>query len=295
MRPQASGNPLHHATMLLALAAALLMLWPEAALAQRRRTTRGRSYYAARAANAQRQAAIKAAESQRDAAQAVLTAAQMKGVSAQVQLDSAVARLRETSEELRTAQSTARQLQKQLREIEEEILADQSADSPYGAAQAKLEAARRELSRAEAALLARPEIANSLAGLGRQELAVKKAELLDRQPEYAVAKGRLVAAGGEVDRIRRELFQADSDWKGTAEDLTQARKDENEAEKKAAAQGTSQLAPGRDLRKAENAAAAAREALTQAESTLKRLQPAGKKSKASSSSSSSEPKKKKKQ
>lgn len=275
------------------MAAVVLLLRPEAALAQRRRQARGRNYYAARAANAQRQAAIKAAEKQQGAAQAVLTASQLKGASAQFELDRAVSKLREASEEFRSAQSTARELQKQLHEIEQEILADQAAGSPYAEAVAKLEAARGELSRLEAALLAKPAVASGLEGLTGQELTAKKVQLLGQQPEYVVAKGRLAAAADEVDRIRRELFAADSDWKGTAEDLTQARKDENEAEKKAAEQGPSQLAPGRDLRSAEHAAAAARQALTQAESTLKRLQPAGKKS-ASSPASSPEPKKKKK-
>ena len=279
---------------LLALWAVVWLWCAQPALAQRRRSTRGRSYYATAAARARQQALIKAAESQRDAAQQVLAAAQMKGSSAQFELDSAVAKLRETSDEFRSAQSTARQLQKQLHEIEQEIVADQSADSPYATALARLEAARGEQSRVQAAYLAKPEAASALAGLAGPELAAKKAELLDLHPEYTAAKERMAAAGSEVDRLRRELFRADSDWKETAEALTQARQEENEAEKKAAAQGTSQLAPSRDLRQADRAAAAARQSLAQAEDTLRSLRPKGKKSATSDSSSSSQTKKKKK-
>lgn len=274
---------------------AVALFLPQSAEAQRRRTSRGRGYYAAAAAKARQQAMIKAAQAQRDAAQQVLTAAQAKGFSAQSQLAAAVAKLRESGDEFRSAQSTARQLQKQLHEIEQEIVADQAASSPYAQAVAKLEAARAELTRVEAKLLAEPAIESALGNLVGVELTQRKLALIGDRGEYLIAKNALTAAGSEVERLRRELFRGDSDWTGTAEALTQAHKEEHEAEQKAAAQGPSQLAPSRDLRQSDNAASAARQSLAQAEAVLRRFKGSGKsKSSTNSSSSSSVPAKKKK-
>lgn len=270
----------------LALAAILVQLWPGEASAQRRRS-RGRSYYAAAAAKARQQAMIRAAEAQKAAAQQVLNAALMKGSSAQSQLDAAVFKLRATADEFRAAHSTAQQFQKQLNEIEQEILSGQAQDSPYAQAVVQLDAAKRALAATEAKVLAIPENVTALSGLAGTDLAKKRADLLELSGEYLSAKESLIAAGSEIDRVRRELFRADADWKSTSEALGQAHKEEREAEHKAAAEGPSQLAPSRDLRSAEKAAAAAQQSLAQAESVLSRLRPNSNKSGGSYSSSSS--------
>src|SRR5207249_10832032 len=73
----------------------------------------------------------------------------------------------------------------------------------------------------------------------------------------------------DFDRIRRELFSNDKDWKSTADALTQARKDEHAAEEKTHS-GTSGRAKNTvTARNASEAAAAAKAAIAQAEPIIR--------------------------
>src|SRR5262245_11580191 len=122
------------------------------AQANRRRGNQSHNYSAVRAR--QQQSAVNAANAQLKAAQQLLAAAEAKGSGAQGKLDSALSKLREEALKFHEAQSTTRQAAKELAEIEQEILDEQSADSPYAKAVKSVEAARSKLKQIEEQVLA---------------------------------------------------------------------------------------------------------------------------------------------
>ncbi|HMC11797.1 MAG TPA: hypothetical protein VKH44_10920, partial [Pirellulaceae bacterium] len=206
------------------------LAFAQQAAAARRRGGNAYNHSAVRAR--QQQAIVQAATAQLNAAKQVLAAAESKGGAAQSKLDSALVKLREEAERFHDAQSTTRHLAKELAEIENEILEEQKADSPYAKAGKQVEMARQKLTAVEERILQESKVLVQLSGLTGGKLAEKKTSLLGLQPDYLEAKVALEAEANVVARIRSELFQNDKDWKAAADALTQARKDEREAEEK---------------------------------------------------------------
>jgi hypothetical protein len=253
--------------LLLTFATGIAVAQGDAAAYYRHR--RGYSYnYSAVRARMQ-QATAQAASAQLAAAKQVLTAAESTGESAQSKLDAAVAKLKEKSQQFHEAQSTTRHLAKELAEIESDILGEQKDDSPYAKAKLEVEAARRKLKEIEERALSEQSAQLELTGLSGSKFFDKKTSILELNLEYLQAKAALEAAGSELARIRFELFKNDKDWKDAAEALTQARKDEKEAEEKTHAGSLGRMGTLHTIRNANEAAAAARIAIAQAEAVLK--------------------------
>jgi len=232
-----------------------------------RRSGHSYNYSAIRAR--QQQAAIQAALAQRNAAQRVLEAAQATGSGAQDKLNSALAKLREEAQRFHDAQSTTRQAAKELAEIEEEILDEQSADSPYKEGLKKVEAARQNLTQVEEKILAEPTVQAKLTGLSGNGLLEMKAKILQFDENYLTAKSDLHSEGNAVARIRTELFQADKHWKEANESLAQARKEEKEAEENTHGGASGRVGLNLKAKSASEAAAAAKAAIAQAEAVLR--------------------------
>jgi chromosome segregation ATPase len=230
---------------------------------------RGYSYNYAAIRARQQQLVNQAASAQLSAAKQVLAVAESTGTGAQSKLDAALAKLRESAQQFHDAQSTTRHLAKELAEIENEILGEQTDNSPYAKAGKELETARKKLKDVEERILNEQGVQLQLSGLTGSKLSDKKASILELRPDYLEAKGSLDAAGSAVAHMRSELFQKDSHWKEAAEALTKARKEEKEAEEKTHAGTSGRIANTQTVKNAAEAAAVARAAIAQAESVLR--------------------------
>jgi len=229
----------------------------------------GHSYNYSAIRQRQQQSIIQAALAQRNAAQQVLAAAQATGGGAQDKLNSALSKLREEAQRFHDSQSTTRQAAKELAEIEEEILDEQAVDSPYKQGLKKVEAAREDLKQVEERILGESAVQAKLAGLSGNSLLEAKTKVLEYDPNYLIAKAKLTSQGSAVEKIRTELFQADKHWKEAADSLTQARKDEKEAEKNTHGGASGRVGLNLKAKNAAEAAAAARAAIAQAEAILR--------------------------
>lgn len=230
------------------------------------------------AQQARQQAMIRAAQAQIAAAKEVLQAAEGKGAQAQARLKSALAQMRQAADDFRDAQSVARHLAKELAEIESDILDEQPADSPFAKAAQRVAALRQKLTQIEEQVLSQEAVARELSTLSGAALAERRLGILKTNPDYVAVKAELMEASQAMDRIRRELFQADPDWRETAKALEEAREEEKASELKTRAAGRGKSEADQTAQDAEEAAAAARVAIAQAEAILRaaKTKPSGK-------------------
>ncbi len=234
---------------------------------QRRRARQQQNYAAIR--ERQQQAAIQAAQSQKNAAQQVLKAAEATGEGAQAKLDAALAKLRNEADQLRDAESTTRQAAKELAEIEAEILEEQEAGSPYQTAFQAMETVRRSLTEMENRILAEPKSQSQLPGLTGSKMVDGKKAILDLRSEYLVIKAEFTIKASVVAKIRTELFQADAHWKGASDALAEARREEQAAENDTRGASSGRVGLNLKARNATEAAAAARAAIAHADAVIK--------------------------
>jgi hypothetical protein len=217
----------------------------------------------------QQQAAIKAATAQLNAAKQVLAAAESKGSGAQAKLDASIARLRDAADTFRDAQSTSRHLARELAEIEQEILEEQSADSPYAKARLALEAARKKQAEVEERIVSESDVQKQLLHLSGVKLVDARTAILERRAEYLTAKAAVEAEADTVAKIRSQLFQGDSHWREAAEALKAARLEEGEAESMTHAGASGRVGAQSTVKDAAEATATARRAIAQAEAVIK--------------------------
>jgi hypothetical protein len=238
--------------------------------AQPNRNRKGKSSNnAAASRERQQQAIIQAALAQRNAAKQVLAAAESTGSEAQSKLDSALSKLKESAEQFHEAQSTTRHLARDLAKIEDEILEEQKEDSPFGKAAKELEAARNKLKEVEEKTLAQSSAQTQLSGLSGSKLTDARRSILELSPDYLAARTALESTARDFDRVRRELLSSDKDWKATADALTQARKEEKEAEEKTHSGASGRVKNTVTAKNATEAAAAAKAAIAQAEAIIR--------------------------
>lgn len=212
-----------------------------------------------------------AAQSQIAAGKQVLEAAESKGADAERRLSTAVNKLKTASAEMNSAKSNTRELEKQLREVEKEILADEPEDSDYGLARAALDADKKKLAELEKSLLSNPEVAEKLRQLTGNDLTAAKTKILESSSEHPLAKAAVANSARHLDQVIAQTLSEHEDWKHISEALADARTEESQATDRATASGASKLSPSIDLRKAENAAAAAKKAIAQGEAVMRRF------------------------
>lgn len=233
---------------------------------QNRRRRRGPSPTAV----AHRKSMVAAAQSQVAAGKQVLEAAESKGADAERRLSTAVNKLKTASEEMKLAKSNTRELEKQLREVEKEILADEPEDSDYGLARATLDVDKKKLAELEKSLLSSPDVAEKLRHLTGAELISAKAMVLDGSSEHTLAKTTVAASARQLDQVIAKTLAEHEDWKHISEALADAHNEESQVANRTISSGASKLSPSLDLRKAENAVAAAKNAIAQGEAVLRR-------------------------
>jgi hypothetical protein len=233
----------------------------------RRRSNSSHNYAAIRAR--QQQAAVQAAQAQKKAAEQVLKAAEATGSGAEAKLAEALSKLRQEADKFHDAQSTTRQAAKELAEIEQEIIDEQTEESPYRQASRRVEAARQKVKQVEDRILGEPANAAKLGNLTGGALADAREKLLTSQTEYLLLREEFNTQASILARLRSELFQADQHWKDAVDSLAQARKLENEAEEKTHSGTSGRVGLNLKAKNAAEAAAAARVAIAQADAVIK--------------------------
>src|SRR5439155_17056592 len=153
--------------------------------------------------------------------------------------------------------------------IEDDILDEQKEGTPFRKAASELEAAREKQKSVEEKVLAQNESQSQLSGLTGSKFSDARRSILELSPDYLAARSALDTTAREFDRIRRELFSNDKDWKATADALTQARKDEHAAEEKTHSGTSGRVKNTVTARNANEAAAAAKAAIAQAEAIIR--------------------------
>jgi chromosome segregation ATPase len=121
----------------------------------------------------------------------------------------------------------------------------------------------------EERILATPTVQAKLAGLSGNSLQEAKNKIFEFDEKHLAAKDELTAQGSASAKIRAQLFQADKHWKEAAESLTQARKEEKEAEERTHGGASNHVGLNLKAKSAAEAAAAARAAIAQAEAVLR--------------------------
>jgi chromosome segregation ATPase len=236
---------------------------------------RGRGYNNAAAARARRQAAINAAQAQYAAAERVMQAAQSSGSAATAQLQHVLGVMTTAADGMREAVTDIRGLQKDLRETEEDILREQSADSPYVTKSHELAEVKREMAAIERRLLEAPAYLSTVEQVrvsgGGSAVAKLRQTTLESDHDYTALKLKLEAITSEMSKIRHELFGADNEWNTIREHLAQAQKEADTQSAQVYAHAPERAKPIEQIKDAKEAIAVASALKNQAMMTLQSL------------------------
>lgn len=218
---------------------------------------------------------IKTAQSQYDAAQQVLAATQAGGNAAMARLQGVLAEMTRAANELRESRAESISLTKDLTEIEEDILAEQSSDTPYAKLFEEIRKTKRDLAAAEARITGDAAFIRELERLKQEKGAGAAIEFrqfsLNTDLEYAGLHAELVAAVDKQTKLKRELFEKDPEWQSTHDLLLESHKAEHAASAEVHHHAPERAAPKRDIKDAQQASEAARAAMAQAEQVLRSL------------------------
>jgi chromosome segregation ATPase len=229
-------------SVLVALVAVLALAEAAAAAQPRRRNN-------AAAASARKKQMAASIRSQISAAQQVLAAAEAAGGASQAQLDEIRGRLSKAREAMAEAVDEERQARQHLRGLEEKILAAQPSDSALGRAKAQLDNARAKLD----------DLRDRRSG-----------KTINSDPEYRAAVEAVTAARREYNEQGAIVLEKVQEWQDASENL---RKMASEHRKEQAGAGSALGAMGasRNLRNAQEIAAAARQVIAVGEARLRQM------------------------
>ena len=160
---------------------------------------------------------------------------------------------------MRDAMSEVKDLSKDLRETEEDILREQSADSPYVTSVQELATIKRDMAAIEKRLLEAPayidERDHVRADGGAAAVAQLRETTLGQDREYSDLKIRLKNVNDKMHRVRTELFAADNEWKTIQEHLTQANHEADARSAEVYAHAPDRANPVAQIKDAKHAAA----------------------------------------
>ena len=237
------------------------------------RRSRGRSNGAAM--KARREQAIKAAQSQYDSAQKVLAAAQSSGTGATARLQSVLAEMTNAASELRQARSETQGLLKDLAEIEDDILLEQPSDSLYSRSALETRETKNQIAAIEKRLTEAPEFFSKVEAIRAAEGPAAafrwRQSMLASDPQLSALKLTLTSQVDKQAKLKRELFQQDSEWRSAHDSLLQCQTEERKAKAEVYASAPDRAEPKREIKDARQAVAAARSAMAQAEQVLRSL------------------------
>lgn len=253
---------------LLMMAAALAGLPASAAMA------RGRSHSShnnhrrhSNQSAAAKQRTIQAIQGQVNAAKEVLRTVESRGAMSQEQLAAAQKLMENAKEAAEAAEADERKCQGTLEEIEADIIEEQGPDSKIGKARAALDQVREHLEQVRES--ARESLADSTGSASVSAVALKAT--LDASDEHEQALRDLREAKQNFDQVRREVVEKNPKWVEASEAHKQAHRDSSNAEQNIQSGSRKAVPARRDLRTAQNVAAAARATIAAGEAKLRQL------------------------
>ncbi len=265
---------LYFVTHVVVITTLVMGLFVSSADAAKRRGHRN-NRRASAMAQAQRNEAIKNIQQQVAAAQRVLSSAQFQASMSQTQVSEAMSKINKISSDIEVAHDDVQQASKALREIEAEIIAEQTPDSEYGKTKAAFDEAQR----------ASHLIIHRLAGLsGTIEATESRSGLLDvakLNPEqqaaieadsaYQSAERSFKVAADNLSRLRKKLFESDSDWTAGQRELLDAKSRSSEDTRQVTSVGLEARRDKRQLNQAQQLVWEARRVIAQGEARLRQL------------------------
>jgi len=187
-------------------------------------------------------------------------------------IQSAIADARQRATAATKETQAARRAQ---RDREAAILAEQSADSPYGLAQAKLQKARDEQDRIILKTLNLPArsglVTEQQRGAERSRYSASQKAKLRASPECDAANERVTTALKAANDEKKKLLEADEEYRAIAARVAAAVEAEDSAEAAAKTAGLDVVRVRKDLKSSDSELAAARKVLAQADAALKQL------------------------
>lgn len=158
------------------------------------------------------------------------------------------------------------------RDREAAILAEQSADSPYGVAQAELQRARDDQDRIILKTLGLPARSGSVTeqqrGAERSKYTASQKSRLKASPECDAAGERVTTALKAANEEKKKLLEADKEYQAITARVAAAVEAEDSAEATAKAAGLDVSRVRKELKASDSALAAARKVLAQADAAL---------------------------
>lgn len=256
-------------------------------------SARGRHHKSsAAAAAAKKKQMIDTVQKQLAVARRVLAQAESQASFSGQELAAAKKELDAARDEIEAAGSEERQAREERRNIESKLLADQGPESPLGKAQSAVDeaylAVDRELHRA----VSLPEHGDKLTVADRSAdaslLSADDKEALQSDAQFQAARDKLAAAKRSVTQARQDLLTNSPEWTAATKALTEAHEKETDLKQDANPEAARVVSKKRDLRTAEEVAAAARMTIARGEAMLRNL---GVKDVGSTPKSTSQPKK----
>lgn len=187
-------------------------------------------------------------------------------------IQSAIADARQKATAASKETQAARRAQ---RDRETAILAEQSADSPYGLALAELQKARDEQDRIILKTLGLPArsgpVTEQQRGTERSKYTASQKARLKASAECDAASERVTAALKAVNEEKQTLLEADKEYQAIATRVAAAVEAEDSAEAIAKAAGLDVIRVRKDLKASDSSLAAARKVLAQADAALAQL------------------------
>lgn len=205
----------------------------------------------AAAAAARKKKAIESVRAQIAAAKQVLVAAEAAAGASRAQLDDIHKRLSDARVALADALDEECTARKELLELEAKILGTQSRESEFGRAQAKLANTRSTTDAFRARY-----------GDDRNGL--------NSDADYLAAADAYAAAKREFDRTRAATLAENKDWQAASQELRDLLAEHRE-EMKSGSGSFGMMPTSRNLRNAEDVAAAARQVIAEGEARLRQL------------------------
>ncbi|WP_254513662.1 hypothetical protein [Anatilimnocola floriformis] len=253
----------------VSLSLLLCVTFAEPAFAARRSRSNGAASAARRAST------IKAAQAQYAAAQSVLSAAQATGAGAEARLRSVIAEMNGAAMELRKSRSASHEILQDQAEIEEDILAEQTAKTPYYQITEEIRATKEHLVATEKKLTESADFIHKYDQVrsndGAQAAFRLRQTTLENDTDYLLQKTTLTTLSEKRDVLKRELFHKDKEWLAHQAQLAEAHKEEREASIDLYGSAKERAEPKEQIKTAQQAAAAARESMAQAQQILSKL------------------------
>lgn len=228
-----------------------------------------------RAVAAMRQQEINRLQKQLETAQAALSQLQSTASQDSAEILSARDRAVAARDAINEMTAAHREFHQQLNELEDTILEEQSADSDWSRATESLDAARRsldtEMHRIMRWNVPAPDEPEATRLKELATLSTEQRSSLRKDPAYAERLTAVNAASDALNRTRRQLLEANEQWKALDEEHRRFTQELSEAERRRSGAANDRLNAQKDLRTKEQIAASLIQSIGALEAKLRSL------------------------